>query len=412
MSERYDEAEGVALVPRAEDGRLALAGVVRRTYGVSSGRAELADEQRPLVDVPDLAMGSGESAILVDDSDIVAPKLATDVVVRGHAYAPEPSRRLTIGVAVGTAVRTLEVVGERRATVSADGGVRFSSPEPFERLELSYEHAYGGYDEHAHQIMAPLDDETQTTMAELAKLCDDESEIRLSQDEAADEPRAEPPLRFLGPFAYPRNPVGRAYFIDLDRVRADGAALPRIEDPEDRLVPERLFLASPLRWIDAPIPGSLGWMQHSWYPRYARFMGPLLQHDEPTKAIRETELGDGDDLVRMPARGMDRVFPRALQGAAPGLARVRLVGNEPIELRNLHPSEPSWRFELPGEAPQITLQPPGLQALRPKAVLQTVRIEPDRDRVSLTWCAAVPLMAEVGQEFLEETVLGVRFVRI
>ncbi|MBW2527611.1 MAG: DUF2169 domain-containing protein [Deltaproteobacteria bacterium] len=408
MSEPYDEPEGVALVAR-EDGRLALAGVVRRTYSIRSGRAVLADEQPPLVDVPVLATGSGASAILVDDSDIVAPKIATDIVVRGQAYAPEPTRRLTIGVAVGAAVRTLEVVGERHASVSSDGQVGFSPPEPFEQLELSYEHAYGGYDQHAHQVMAPLDEQTQTTIAELARLYDDETQIRLAEDGREDAPRMDPPPRFLGPFAYPRNPVGKGYFIDLDRARADGAELPRIEDPADRLVPERLFLPSPFGWIDAPIPGSLGWLQHSWYPRYARFVGPLLQHDDPTKPIRETELGDGDDLIDMPPRGMDRVFVRALQGAAPGLARVRLQGNEPIELRNLHRSEPSWRFELPGQTPEITLQPPGLQTLRPKAVLQTVRIEPDRDLLSLTWCAAVPLMAEVGQDFLEQTLLGVRF---
>lgn len=410
MSDSLAECQTVAIVPRPQDNQLLLAGIVRRTYTIVAGRLKLADEQLPLIEVPELVMSRNDMAVLADESDIVAPKVATDVVVTGHVYAGKPATEVELGVAVGGAVRTLRAIGERRARVSSAGEVKFSAPEPFERLALAWELAYGGYDARAHELLQPLDEETARTMKELFAFYDEQM-VSFSEgaDEADREP-PEPPPRFIGSFAYPRNPVGQGYFIDVERVRADGALLPRIEDPDDRLTCDRFFLPTPHAWINAPIAAGLGWFQHSWYPRFARLMGPLaLQHDPPLRPIRETELGDGDDLANMPQRPIDRVFPRALQGAAPGLARTLLKGDEPVALRNLHPHKPHLSFQLPGEVPRLTLEPPDVKTFSPKPVLQTVRIEPDRDLVSLTWCGGIPIMSDLSEEVAAATLLKVRF---
>jgi hypothetical protein len=49
-------------------------------------------------------------------------------------------------------------------------------------------------------------------------------------------------------FVYPKQPG------------ADGAALPQIEDAAELVSPERLFVPRPRAWLDAPLPGGLGWV--------------------------------------------------------------------------------------------------------------------------------------------------------
>jgi hypothetical protein len=375
-------AELVAAVFDPSSGRRLLAGFVKRTYAIADdGRLRLADEQAPLVGDPELgADDHDEYAVLLDDTDLAAPKPATDVVVHAKAHARERVRELFVAVAVGASVRRLVVVGERVAEVAADGRVRFSSPEPFTEAEIGWDAAYGGYDGDAHLALDPP---------------------------TADELRYHD--RPLGLFSYPRNGVGRAYFVDVNRRRVDGARLPRVEDPGDPLVPERFFVPRETAWIDAPIAAGLGWMHHAWYPRIVRAIGPLVAHDAPTRPVAEIALGEGDDLPDVAPLARGALHPRAVQGAAPGLSRERLRGDELAILSNLSPRVPELRFTLPGETPRVTLRAAGLRALTPAPVLQTVRIDAEAGLVSLTWCAAVPLLARVDDAFLRDVTLDVAF---
>jgi hypothetical protein len=376
--------ETISLVQLHGSSRRALACVAKRTYTIDArGRLALADEQAPLTVEPEVELDAyGGHKYLCDDTDLGPPKDATDVVFTGAAYAEGRAAEVFAALVVGSFARRLRVCGERRAEVRPDGSVRFSAPEPFERVEMSYERAYGGYDEHAHWKIEP--------------------------------PKPDEIVRFgrpVGLFAYPRNSAGAGYFIDVDRPRADGALLPQIEDPGDLLLPERFFVANPRAWIDAPLPGALGWLHHAWYPRMFRFAGPILAHDPPAHPIREIALGEGDDLAAVQPLDPGTIHPRALQGSAPGLARVRLRGDEPVILQHLHPQIADLRFALPGEAPLFTLRPPDVKSFQPKPVLQTVRIEPDAGRVSLTWCGVVPLAARVDEDFLDECELDVSWSR-
>lgn len=370
---------------KTPDGKLWLICVAKRTYAFAGGRVTLADEQAPIVVEPDIETDAHDRyRTLRDDIDLYPPKPATDVVVTGRAHAPGKVRELMVGVAVGRSARVLKVLGERRVEVTLDGQVRFPEPAPFESVPLSWELAYGGYDAYAHDELDPP--------------------LRRNGR------RIEPSPREEGVFAYPRNKVGRGYFIDVDRDRADGELLPQIEDPGDPLTAARFFVPAPRAWLDAPASGGLGWVAHTWYPRIMRSLGAFLEHDPPAKPIREMAFADGEDL-RGPFR-KNEVLPRFAQGAAPGLAVERLRGDELVILKHLVQGQPEVQLALPGEAPSLSVRPPGSpKVFTPEPVLQTVRIDGERRTVALTWCGAVRLLAPLGEEQLEQTKLGVTWGR-
>lgn len=369
----------VALV-RNPDQSFSLAAIVKRTYAFAaepSPRLTLADVQVPLREDPDLAEGGyGE---LLDDVDMLPPKVATDVVVMGHAHAPAGAREIHVSVAAGKMARRLSVIGARRAELRPDGAVRFTPPETFTRVPLSPRFAYGGYDAHAQERIEPV----SPTLIESVGM----------------------PLPGL--YAYARNEFGMGYFIDVDRGRVDGAPLPQIEDPLDPLVPSRFFVPSAEKWIDAPMAASLGWIHHGCYPRLFRIAGTMLRHAKPEQPIRESTFADGEDLLRPWKPDGARVPPRALNGASPGLACERLRGDELVILENLHPTQAKIQLYLPGETPVMTLRPPDLKAMPVTPVLQTVRIEPDLGRVSLTFCGALPMFAPAMSDWIAKVELGV-----
>jgi hypothetical protein len=365
---------------RNTDQSHSVAAIVKRTYAIASepnGKLTLADVQVPIRRVPDVAEGG--SAELLDDYDMSPPKIATDVVVMGHAHAPAGAREIHVSVAVGKMARRLSVIGARQAELRPDGAVRFTPPETFTRVPLSPRFAYGGYDAWAQERIAP---------------------VPRGLAESVDMP-------LMGLYAYARNEFGRGYFIDVDRHRADGVLLPQIEDPLDPLLPSRFFVPSADRWIDAPIAASLGWIHWACYPRMYRLGGTLIHHAPPEQPIRESTFPDGDDLLIPWTPQGGRIPPRSLNGASPGLACERLRGDELVILENLHPTLPKVQLYLPGETPVITLRPPDLKTLSVTPVLQTVRIEPDEGRVSLTYCGALPLLAPVMRDWIERVELGV-----
>lgn len=355
------------------EGRHLLLGIVKRCYAIHGTRLRVADEQVPVRIVPDAGGPLARMKKLVDDSDALPPKPATDVVVTGTVHAPAPTPRLRVGVAAGRSARQLELFGPRRIDVGADGVPHFTAPTPFEALELNADNAYGGCDTHA--LARRLGGKVPTQH---------------------------------GIFAYPRNPAGMGYYIDIDRRRADGAPLPRIEDPGDRLTPERLFVPEPEMWIDQPVVGHIGWVAYNAFPRLGRIAGPLLRWQR-ARPLGEAALGDGEGLVREDLPELGKAHPRALQGAAPGLARERLRGDELIVLERLFPESPRLELELPGEVPEVSIHVAGLQPLHHSPVLQTVRIDLDRRQISLTWCVAQRMATPAPDAFLGEVGISAVF---
>ena len=85
-------------------------------------------------------------SMLLEDADPVLPKPATDIVVTGHAHAPagKPVRELTAALLVGPVRKTLVVGGDRTWEGRRPS---LSAPEPFVRMPLTYERAFGGVDQ-------------------------------------------------------------------------------------------------------------------------------------------------------------------------------------------------------------------------------------------------------------------------
>jgi len=120
---------------------------VRATFTIMPDRKLiLDDEQLPPVLVPEYAGEPGKSSLLYD-SDLLAVKPSTDVLVLAHAHAPDGKAVSTVhvGFRIGTIQKQLLVHGERTYYRGAVG-LKMSEPKPFIHFPIQYEFAYGGSD--------------------------------------------------------------------------------------------------------------------------------------------------------------------------------------------------------------------------------------------------------------------------
>lgn len=153
--------------------------VVKGTFQISrSGALELADAQEPVHHAGEY-LGAPESSSLRCDADIVLAKPAVDVVVHGHVHAPgeRPVTELLAELRVGGRSKAIRAIGARRWE-QARQGWQLGAPEPFTRVALRWEEAFGGG-------------------------------------------------------GHPDNPVGRGLVTSVQALAS--AAAPRLEDPDERL---------------------------------------------------------------------------------------------------------------------------------------------------------------------------------
>jgi hypothetical protein len=118
-------------------------------------------------------------------------------------------------------------------------------------------------------------------------------------------------------------------------------------------------------------------------------------------------MADGSDLLEP----FDGPKPRGFHGAAPGLSVDRLRGDELLILHGLLVDTPDRRFDLPAERPRMILRVPDLPAVTPAPALQTLRIDLDQRRLSLTWLAAQRTLSAVSEEQLGRCALELRWSR-
>lgn len=184
---------------------------VKCTYTIRpDGTTEVAEEQKEIVPEPKHRSDAAKTALL-HESDLDYTKVTTDVVLNGSAYAP-PDRLATqidVGMKVGSIQKVLRVFGDRVWERGGPFGISLSRPQPFQRMPITYERAFGGTDDTGWE---------------------------------------------------PRNPVGTGFATDLARLV--GKPGPNIEDPRALIV----------SWKDRPPPAGFGPVARHWLPR-VRFAG-------------------------------------------------------------------------------------------------------------------------------------------
>lgn len=132
-----------------EDGRPVAAPIVRGTFVLPpSGAPMIADQQDP-IRLAGLPYGDAGATSYRFEPEVAFVKPGVDVVLVGHAHAPRAgATEVDVQFELGRARKRMRVRGDRRWE-KALLGARPTPPEPFERIPLVWERAFGGWDRHA-----------------------------------------------------------------------------------------------------------------------------------------------------------------------------------------------------------------------------------------------------------------------
>lgn len=197
-----------------ENGVDTLYVVVKATFDIKAGGINLAEKQIP-PQMEDEFWGEPAESSIKYMSEMHLTKPSTDIVVVGHAYAPQGKtvEQMDCGIKVGDYSKTVRVFGDRYWK-----GMQKSEPEPFEKIPLTYENAFGG------------------------------AYITIEKNE-----KGEKVEKII---LHEVNPVGRGY-RKLGKTAVNGDKLPNIEDPK-----QLIKLPG-----DKPEPAGFGFLSPTWKPR-------------------------------------------------------------------------------------------------------------------------------------------------
>jgi hypothetical protein len=153
------------------------------------------------------------------------------------------------------------------------------------------------------------------------------------------------------------NPVGKGFIAVKSNMDIDGQLLPNIEDPAN-------LIKNPKQ---RPIPAGFGMIAPYWHPR-ASFAGT---YDEQWRKYISPLLPEDFDT-------------RFNLSAAPGLStKTHLQGTERMLAEGVS-KHGLLQFDLPGVTPRVIVRRLGHEADLPMQ-LDTIILEPDNERVMLTW---------------------------
>jgi hypothetical protein len=254
------------------------------------------------------------------ESEFCYHKPRCDIVLLGSAHAPrgEPTIYVPVSLRVGTMTKAFNVIGPR-VWKKTFFGYSPSEPEAFSIQSITYDHAFGGTDT-THQ---------------------DEKKHR----------------------AFPSNPVGRGFAVNITRKTVENRVLPNTEDFEHSIIrPDALYR-----------PLSFGPLGRGWEPR-SKYSGTYDQ------------AWQDNTFPFLPADFDERHF----QIAPPDQQANYLSGGEEVELIHLTP-DGRVRFELPCIEICTTYFPRKGHDGKIATPLDTVVLEPDLRRFTLLWRAAIPL---------------------
>ncbi|MEO8921559.1 MAG: DUF2169 domain-containing protein [Caldimonas sp.] len=186
--------------------------VVKATFDVQpDGRCCLSAKSEPVRLMAEPHGEFGQSSLKYE-ADLAGVKPTTDILVHGDAIAPRGrmATSLEVSIRAGAIRKRLRVTGDRLWEKGVLGP-KMSEPTPFERMPITYERAYGGWDRSAPQL----------------------------EDHRLDD----------------RNPVGTGFSVRVEN--SDGMRLPNIEYP-DQLISG---------WKDRPRPAGFNAVDCGWSPR-------------------------------------------------------------------------------------------------------------------------------------------------
>lgn len=222
------------LVVPDRSGQEELLVVVKATYDIEGGSPRLHEQQEPVWLVDEYHGEPGESS-LEHGSDIALEKPLTDVVFVGCAHAASgPRPFVDARFRVGPIEKRLRVFGDRfwQRTM---GFLSPTEPQPFQRMPIVWDRAFGGWDETGSD----------------------------------------------GPEWESSNPVGVGFRGNGSRLPLEGTPLPNVENPLD-------LIGEP---GDEPSPWGLSFVSPNWAPR-ARFAGT---YDEAWRTSRAPLLPEDFD---------------------------------------------------------------------------------------------------------------------
>lgn len=131
-----------------KDGRDVWVVAVKGAFLINEdGTTSIAKEQEDIVLFPKHIGDPAESSLLYE-CDLDYTKPGTDILLHGHAHAPEGKavRQLNVGFRVSGLKKSLRVFGDR-IWESRPSGFSLSEPEPFASIPIIYENAFGGRDD-------------------------------------------------------------------------------------------------------------------------------------------------------------------------------------------------------------------------------------------------------------------------
>lgn len=241
-------AASMALFPN-EDAVDTLYVMVKASFDISADLT-LAEEQSPPVATDVYWTEPGKSSIKYA-SDYHIGKPSTDIIMLGHACAPDKktATQLDVSLSVGQVAKTVRVFGDRRWRHG-----RMTPTATFTTIPLVYEKAYGG--------------------------------IHITKDKVVESDL--------------RNPVGRGFAGSRNDEDMDDVPLPNLEDPAN-------LITTP---TDQPAPACFGACAPNWQPR-VNYAGT---YDEQWQTSRAPYLPQDFDRRFLNVAHPDLVCPDYLQG--------------------------------------------------------------------------------------------------
>lgn len=315
--------------------------------------------------------------LMMADFELYPLKPLTDVVIKGDVKGSSKQKIIQAQVQVaGYSKLSILVFGSRKAYKDPSGIIRFTDPEPIDVIPLRYDFAYGGADKVAEENLPPMNKDVQ---------------------------KAFPGVDFdySSQYRYPRNPCGKGYLVENTERALEDFDLPNLEDPNMLLTPKNLLVGHPENWINQPLPRATDWVNMAWFPRIAYFgILPLynkkaLQGQLPEHYFHWAE---PDILVE---KEMEKKFNiRCANGASCGLQYPHLNGSESIRFTNIS-GKSDFVLQLPNDKPRIWIDGRKGKLVETSAVLHTVLVDLNENKLTLVWRGSGPALRPYHLEELK-----------